>query len=208
MKKVICALMALLMIAYLAACGNSADSGQSLPTTEAPPESVSPVSSANEESEEMSQATEASSEDTNSAPSANGDTQTPVPDEKAGSYVGSNASDEPLDLTALSSTMVYAEVYNMMVTPENYIGRTVTMAGQFAVFAETETGPYYYACVIADATACCQQGIEFVLLDKSLTFPDDYPESGSEIIVTGEFQTYMDGEYMYCHLVDAVLEPA
>ena len=29
----------------------------------------------------------------------------------------------------LSSTMVYSEVYNMMVDPESYIGKTVKMDG-------------------------------------------------------------------------------
>jgi len=39
-----------------------------------------------------------------------------------------------LDLTALSSTIVYSEVYNMMVTPEKYIGKTVKMSGAFSSY--------------------------------------------------------------------------
>lgn len=112
------------------------------------------------------------------------------------------ADSEVLDLTALSSTMVYAEVYNMMVTPENYVGRTVKMQGQFTVYEDTENNKVYYACVIADATACCQQGLEFVL-SGNVTYPDDYPEPNTEITVTGVFQTYEESGYKYCHLVDA-----
>lgn len=113
-----------------------------------------------------------------------------------------------LDLTALSSTMVYAEVYNMMVRPENYIGKTVKMNGQFALYQVTDSNgqpvpdQIYFACVIADATACCQQGLEFVLAGN-YSYPDDYPELSTEITVVGEFQTYMEGEYKYCHLVNA-----
>jgi len=110
-----------------------------------------------------------------------------------------------VDLTVLSSTMVFSEVYNMVYTPEDYIGKTVRMQGQFAASEPMENGQRYFACVIADAAACCQQGLEFVLAFDDLSYPEDYPESGSEIIVTGVFQTYTEGEYTYCHLVDSEL---
>jgi len=115
---------------------------------------------------------------------------------------GSAKSGSPVDvdLTALSSTMVYSEVYNMMYTPEDYIGKSVKMSGQFAIYQASED-LIYYACVIADATACCQQGLEFVI--DGLKYPDDYPELGDEITVSGEFQTYMEGDTQYCHLVNA-----
>ena len=44
----------------------------------------------------------------------------------AASYISENADNFDVDLTNLSSTMVYSEVYNMMSTPENYIGKTVS----------------------------------------------------------------------------------
>lgn len=34
-----------------------------------------------------------------------------------------------VDLTKLSSSMVYAEVFNMMVQPQDYVGKQVKMAG-------------------------------------------------------------------------------
>lgn len=113
-----------------------------------------------------------------------------------------------VDLTALSSTMVYAEVYNMMVMPEDYIGKLVKMEGQFLISqALLEDGTpipdqIYYACVISDATACCAQGIEF-LWSGEHSYPDDYPELGSEITVTGEFQTYEEYGVVYCQLINA-----
>ncbi len=109
-----------------------------------------------------------------------------------------------VDLTKLSSTMVYSEVYNMMVTPENYIGKTVRMCGQFALYEDTQSGAIYYACIIADATACCSQGLEFVL-KGSHTYPQDYPELGAEITITGEFRTYEEDGNLYCHLTDATM---
>ena len=107
-----------------------------------------------------------------------------------------------VDLTALSSTMVYSEVYNMMYEPDRYVGKRIKMNGQFAVYEDPNTGAVYTACIIMDATACCSQGLEFVLADEK-TYPDDYPERGSESTVTGVFQLYDENGTTYCHLVDA-----
>ena len=107
-----------------------------------------------------------------------------------------------VDLTTLSSTMVYSEVYNMLAEPAKYMGKKIKMAGTFAVYQGEDKN--YYACLISDATACCSQGIEFVL-DGEYRFPEDYPELGTEITVTGYFDTYYEGEEMYCQLIHAEL---
>lgn len=54
----------------------------------------------------------------------------------------------------------------------------------------------------AGANRCCSQGLEFVLTGKH-TYPDDYPELGSEITVSGTFELYEEGDNRYCRLVDA-----
>lgn len=114
------------------------------------------------------------------------------------------ASGVDVDLTVLSSTMVYSEVYNMMVKPDDYKGKTVKMKGQFVPYYDESTGNYYFACFISDATACCSQGIEFILTDD-YSYPEDYPKEGDTICVVGTFDTYMEGEYMYCTLREAKL---
>ena len=113
-----------------------------------------------------------------------------------------------VDLTALSSTMVYSEVYNMMMTPENYIGNVVRMHGLCSTFesaaVDGQEARVYYTCIIFDATACCSQGIEFVLAGDPGA--ESYPPVDAEITVTGTFQTYDENGILYCHLVDATLE--
>ncbi len=109
-----------------------------------------------------------------------------------------------VDLTILSSTMVYSEVYNMLSAPEDYIGKTVKMKGPLVVYHDNTTGNVYFACLIQDATACCAQGLEFVLTDD-YKYPDDYPEDGSEICVIGIFDTYKEGNLTYCTLREAKL---
>ena len=108
-----------------------------------------------------------------------------------------------VDLTDLSSTVVYSEVYNMLYgDPESYVGKTVRMEGIFAVYEDEVNQKNYYACIIADATACCAQGMEFVL-EGDHTYPDDYPELGAEITVIGEFQPYEENGMTWYHLINA-----
>ena len=105
-----------------------------------------------------------------------------------------------VDLTEMSSTMVYSEVQNMMMKPADYVGKTVKMHGAFSV---TEVdNKRYFACIIKDATACCAQGIEF-RREGDYSYPGDYPKEGEEITVIGTFNTYKEGEQLYCELQEA-----
>ncbi len=109
-----------------------------------------------------------------------------------------------VDLTTLSSTAVYAEVWNMMAEPESYIRKTVKMKGVFAVYEDETTGQQYFACIIADALGCCRQGLDFILKGEH-KYPDDYPTVDSEITVTGVFETYTEDKFTYCRIKDAVM---
>lgn len=113
--------------------------------------------------------------------------------------------DIDVDLTKLSSTMVYSEVYNMMYTPENYIGKTVKMRGMFVVYTNQDQSKIYPAVIIADATACCSQGLEFVL-EGNPAYPEAYPEMKTEVSVVGTFETYEEEGNTYCRLQNAKLE--
>ena len=104
-----------------------------------------------------------------------------------------------VDLTVLSRTMVYSEVYNMMYYPEDYVGKVIKMEGLYTYLFDESTGNEYHACIVKDATACCSTGIEFVLSDGY-----EYPSEGDDICVTGTFDTYMEGDRLYCTLRDSV----
>ncbi len=110
--------------------------------------------------------------------------------------------DIDVDLTVLSSTMVYSEVYNMMVKPDDYIGKTVKMTGMYSYYHDDATGNDYHACIIQDATACCAQGIEFTTTDD-FKYPDDYPEMGDDVTVIGRFDIYYEGDFCFMTLLDA-----
>lgn len=123
----------------------------------------------------------------------------------AGEEEAVTTDENELDLTTLSSTMVYSEVFNMMCEPEKYEGRKIKMDGVFAVYEDTVNNRNYYACIIQDATACCQQGIEFVLSEEK-QYPADYPEIGSYLTVEGVFDTYEEDGMKYCQLIDSTME--
>jgi len=93
--------------------------------------------------------------------------------------------------------------------PAHYLGKTVKARGEFSIYQLVTDGvlqpdPVSYACIISDAAACCAEGMEFVL-EGDYTYPDDYPELGTEITVIGEFQSYEENEMTWYHLVNARL---
>ena len=68
-----------------------------------------------------------------------------------------------VDLTQISETVRFAEIYNMIIDPETYEGKTVRMTGEFRKFPAMEEGSSsYYAIVVQDAGACCIQGLEVI----------------------------------------------
>ena len=112
-----------------------------------------------------------------------------------------------VDLTTMSSTMVYSEVLNMLDYPSQYVGKIVKMKGPFRPFGSTNEDYCYPAIVIQDATACCASGIEFLLYGIPRCSPkggDGYPALEEEATIVGRFETYIEGSYMYEHLVDAI----
>lgn len=179
--RIVCPILAVCLCFSLAACGKNVSQEEHGSITE--PETTQPESS---------------------IPAAPEATDSVLPEPQKSAKID-------LDLTKLSSTMVYAEVYNMMLSPEEYIGKTVRMGGSFTIFQATDDygqvipDTLYFACIIADAAACCAQGVEFVL-EGDYSYPEDYPELESSITITGEFQTYEENGRTYVHLVNATME--
>lgn len=126
---------------------------------------------------------------------------------KSKSKTNSNKID--VDLNNLNANVVYAQVFQMMTEPDKFIGKRIRMSGQFNVYAAEEGNPSgvteYYAIIIADAQACCQQGIEFVW--PGHTYPEGFPEVKSNASVTGIFEVYKENGKKYCRLIADTVEP-
>ena len=191
MKRIFCLLLAVCMAVSLCACGKDSEKVAENNTPSSDGEVSAPA-------EIIPTPDEQETQDEQQTPEEPEQTQT-------------SADGVDVDLTVLSSTMVYSEVYNMLYFyPEDYYGKNVKMTGQFNVYQWVdESGivadmPVAYACIISDATACCAEGVEFVL-EGDYTYPDDYPELGTEITVIGEFQSYEENGMTWYHLVNARL---
>ena len=190
MKRIFCLLLAACMTLSLCACGKDSekDAGNDTPSSD---------EEASASAESIPTPKEQETPDEQQTPEEPEQTQT-------------SADGVEVDLTVLSSTMVYSEVYNMLYNdPAHYLGKTVKARGGFSIYQLVTDGvlqpdPVAYACIIADATACCAEGMEFVL-EGDYTYPDDYPELGTEITVIGEFQSYEENGMTWDHLANARL---
>ena len=190
MKRIFCLLLAACMTLSLCACGKDSEK-----------DAGNDASSSNEKSSASAESIPAPNEQ-----ETPDEQQTPEEPEQT----QTSADGVDVDLTVLSSTMVYSEVYNMLYNdPAHYLGKTVKARGGFSIYQLVTDGvlqpdPVAYACIIADATACCAEGMEFVP-EGDLTYPEDYPELGAEITVIGEFQSYEENGMTWYHLVNARL---
>lgn len=103
-----------------------------------------------------------------------------------------------LDLTKFSANMIYAEIYNMELSPEDYKGKIIKLTGEYVHFPKDvdqngnpTSEEEVYACMIRDAMACCATGIEFIP-EKDSSFWTNAPEDGSEITITGLCDIFLD----------------
>ena len=105
------------------------------------------------------------------------------------------------DLTQMSSTVVYSQITDMTMVPEEYVGKTIKMEGRFEVYGDPNAENPYLGCIVNDATACCSVGLRFVLTGDYTSA--DFPENGSDIVITGVFQTYEYQGYTFGEIQNA-----
>lgn len=197
-RPAILCLAGILLLAF-SACGNNGGSVQSESLT--PPAVSQPAEATPERT--PSAESEASAEEP--LPEESGDGQgdspvlpasSPAPEEEETKKPAADLQPESqevptvsvdVDLTTLSSTMVYAEVFNMIMSPDDYIGKTIRMTGIFMVYQDPETKQVYCGVIVEDATACCAQGFDLVMPEER-SYPQDYPAPESEITVVGTLQ--------------------
>lgn len=211
MKKFICIILVIIMTCYLCACGSNSVASkanmnknkiQEVLNSQAaqggsnPGESISTEKKSTEVGTEVSQpATFAETqEDTSVIPK--GAKTVEVESDGNTDYKGVD-----VDLTTMSSTMVYSEVLNMMQNPSEYKDKIVKMKGPYSPYYDKATNTAYYNVIIKDATACCSSGIEFLLANGKYPTMAECPE----LCVVGKFKTYNEGNLMYCTLADAVI---
>lgn len=196
MKRTGIGIWLLAAVVLISGCGKRADNGKGINSGE----TVDKVIESQVKKEEQKKTEESTKEDTQKNDQQNTDTQTP---ESVQGSVNAPEASVDVDLSVMDSDMIYATVYQMMSDPEQYVGKTFRIEGKFYVTYDEMTKNQYYYCVIKDATECCAQGLEFVWGDGSHIYPDEYPTDGTEVIVDGTFELYMENDSRYCRLANA-----
>ena len=107
-----------------------------------------------------------------------------------------------IDLTRMSSTMVYSTVFNMVTNPATFVGKTMRMRGEYTTYHISIDDPsqIIHACLVRDAAGCCSQGLEFVLSNGK------YPAGANEITVVGTIAVQKIAGKDVCFLKNAALE--
>ena len=196
MKRTGIGIWLLAAVVLISGCGKQADNGKGINSGK----TVDKVIESQVKKEEQKKTEESTKEDTQKNDQQNTDTQTP---ESVQGSVNAPEASVDVDLSVMDSDMIYATVYQMMSDPEQYVGKTFRIEGKFYVTYDEMTKNQYYYCVIKDATECCAQGLEFVWGDGSHIYPDEYPNDGTEVIVDGTFELYMENDSRYCRLANA-----
>ena len=132
-----------------------------------------------------------------------------APEKAAKPSTSTAAASDPakvdLDLTKMSATMIYSTIFDMLVMAEDYIEKNIKVTGWFETYTDPQTGELYYAVVVPDATACCQQGLEFVWPGDH-KYPEDFPEPGQDITVTGFYKMIETDGVTYTYLEASSVE--
>ncbi len=211
MKTVKKLLILVICLILMTGCSKDTHSGKQLNTGN----SVDKVLNEQTSQSNVTEQTETSSEQMASSISAEDTPDTEITEKDTSFEEQSNTvSSLPVtgtvdyDLTQMSTDMVYATVYQMMMDPDTYEGKSFRIEGTFYSVYDDHTKKYYHYCIIQDATACCAQGMEFVWGDGSHIYPDEYPAEDADVIVEGTFETYREegDSNLYCRLANSSLE--
>lgn len=106
-----------------------------------------------------------------------------------------------IDLSELTGNGMYLGICMIMDDAESYVGKSVKCTGKYTEYTDPETGARYHTCITEDDDGCTR-GIEFIP-QKSYLYPQDYPNEGDIVTVTGIVAIYSEGGTYYCTLKDA-----
>ena len=174
MKRTGIGIWLLAAVVLISGCGKRADNGKGINSGE----TVDKVIESQVKKEEQKKTEESTKEDTQKNNQQNTDTQTP---ESVQGTVNAPEAAVDVDLSVMDSDMIYATVYQMMSDPEQYVGKTFRIEGKFYVTYDEMTKNQYYSHI----------------------YPDEYPTDGTEVIVDGTFELYMENDSRYCRLANA-----
>lgn len=118
------------------------------------------------------------------------------------SSCGGSSSNVDVDLTELSETVMFAKVSDILVTPDEYDGKTIKVTGEINVYYEEAEDKNYFAMILVDSTNCCTYVLEF---DKDPSVDDKEFMHGKDQTIVGTLDFEEMGDSFFCHLIDVKL---
>ena len=104
----------------------------------------------------------------------------------------SGGNDVDVNLSDLGTTMLFAEITNIMNDPEGYLGKVIKIHGGYFNIYDEESNQYIHFVLILDEAGCCEQGFQF-RVGEEFGSPEDLFEIEEEIEIIGVFRS-CDGE--------------
>ena len=87
-----------------------------------------------------------------------------------------------LDLSRMNSTILFAKLYEISQSAEEYKGKTFRMNGYYELAKDEIDGKKYHVLLLSDAAACCNFSFEM-----EWDAHEKIPKKGSQVTVEGIF---------------------
>jgi len=110
-----------------------------------------------------------------------------------------------LDLTMMSETMVYGIMFDVIASPERYVGQRMRLPGEYEGFKDAVTGEVEHTIIFFDSSGCCEVDMNFTL-DETYVYPQDYPRSGRKMTLVGVLSIVGEGKDAVCRIDGGTLE--
>ena len=89
-----------------------------------------------------------------------------------------------VDLTEFSQTMMIAMINSIYTAPGEYMDQTIKMRGTYSSVYYSDIDRRFHYVLYMDDDSCCSYGFIF---EHSGVYPDDFPEEGADIELSGVF---------------------
>ena len=107
---------------------------------------------------------------------------------------GSEEGNIDVNLSALSATMLFAEITRITNNPEDYLGQVIKIHGEYFNFYDGERNQYIHFVLVLDEAGCCNEGFQF-RVSEEFGSPEDLFEIQEEIEIIGVFSSCEGDEW-------------
>ncbi len=87
------------------------------------------------------------------------------------------------DLTGMSATMLFGQVFDILHNSENYYESTIRLEGEFEVLVNAVSDESVYTLIVEDEGGCCAQWLRLKMAEG---VDIDIPEAGAAVLLEGK----------------------